>query len=709
MLKRHWLFFATIFISVICFADEPTLYTGSASARIYCSNEKLSFAYYQSDKERKQFSSFRVDLIFSQQVEVSNVTGVQTFEKYSRSGRFKFGKFKAADLQNNNAEIKITEGPAIPRVRIQRANDFHFTVVGAEALIIRNDSLFFFCEGTLLPVDLLLPDNIELVSSIVDVPVIYADRNTESWSTFLGGSLDDNITAMTVNWDNVFVCGSTTSPDLLTTAGAQQDSLAGYYDAFIAGYAREGDLLWITYFGGNNLDVANKIVSDLSGSVIVAGHTNSADFPVTANAWQDSIKGSYETFILKLEPSFGLLEYSGFFGGSGGDFLYGLAIDKSSNIYFGGGTSSLDLPVTSGVAQQTHGGALDAYVVKFDQNLQLKWCTYYGGAGAEDMHAMCADSSSSVIFCGGSFSPDFPTVNPFQTLSNGGMETYIVKLDSTGSVNWSSYYGGTGNDDGLGITTDSSRSIYLFGSTTSASLDFAGSSSHQVSNAGGYDTYVIKISPSGDLLRGTFFGGSGYDQATGCSFGFNKLWLTGYTSSADLDIDSMAFQQMIAGPDDAFYAVFDSTLQYIAAGLFGGNGQEVSSAIEPDSSFSFFIAGKTTSSDLPYVSAGNQVTPAGGDEGFVARLNYLDGPLRSNVKSKSKSAELYPVPAQAEITFDAQDLGRIEIVSIDGRVLRASAVYSGPNRIDISTLSPGMFFLIYYSGDRREEFRIIKN
>src|SRR5262249_12797413 len=120
--------------------------------------------------------------------------------------------------------------------------------------------------------------------------------------SYLGGSGDDQATAIaTDSTGNVYVAGFTTSSNF-PTAAAAQGAPAGFSDAFVTKLNPSGKLVYSTYLGGSGQDNATSIAVDAAGNAYVAGFTSSANFP-TKNPVQRNLKGQGNAFVAKFDPS----------------------------------------------------------------------------------------------------------------------------------------------------------------------------------------------------------------------------------------------------------------------------------------------------------------------------------------------------------------------------------------------------------------------
>jgi PKD repeat protein len=193
-----------------------------------------------------------------------------------------------------------------------------------------------------------------------------ANGSTLAYSTFLGGSYDQEAYAMHLNdHGNVTLVGYTYSDDFPTTAGVYQGTLNGDdIDAFITMLSADGTyIVRSTLLGGTWEESGTDVTYDTDGYVIVGGATGSDNFPVTPGAAQTRSK-EYDAFLTKLSPDFKDLEYSTYLGGSNyEDFCFVGAVGTTF-AYAAGYTDSSDFPTIVGSYQRSNNGGEDGFVSK---------------------------------------------------------------------------------------------------------------------------------------------------------------------------------------------------------------------------------------------------------------------------------------------------------------------------------------------------------
>jgi hypothetical protein len=216
---------------------------------------------------------------------------------------------------------------------------------------------------------------------------------------------------------------------------------------------------------------------------------------------------------LYIDPVTDTLIYSTYLGGNLNDSGLGIAVDAVGNAYVTGTTPSSNFPTMDPLQPANDGGG-DAFVAKINPSgSAFVYSTYLGGSGEEQGYGIAADSAGNAYVTGYTTSTNFPTMNPLQAANGGGADAFVVKLNSAGSaLVYSTYLGGSGNDFGGDIALDSADNAYLEGITTST--NFPTMNPLQPANGGGADAFVAKLNPAGSaLVYSTYLGGSGNENS----------------------------------------------------------------------------------------------------------------------------------------------------------------------------------------------------
>ncbi|WP_035247523.1 DUF7948 domain-containing protein, partial [Desulfogranum mediterraneum] len=402
-------------------------------------------------------------------------------------------------------------------------------------------------------------------------------------------------------------------------------------DVFVIKLSADGSsTLYSTYLGGTSNDQSHAIAVDSSGNVYLSGSTQSADLAIVGGA-ASALGGAQDAFVAKLNAAGDTLLYSSYFGGTGdADTGYGIALDPSGNAYITGQTDTPanKFPDTSGVVDSSFAGASEAFIAKFNPTLSgtgsLVYATYLGGDGSDSATDIAVDASGNAYVGGWTTSTDFATSNGFRTTGNG-TEGFVTKLNPTASsILYSTYVGGTAVDYVKGLTLDGNNNLYLVGQSNSSGMATAGA--NQTTLSGGYEGFLMKLDPTqsgaDSQIYATYLGGDQDDSAEEVAVDSSgRAHVTGTTSSA-LTATGDAFDSTInASIDEAFLMIFDpagANLDY--ASYIGGMGSDSGNSIVLDSAENIYIAGTTTNVTFDNVSSPNIVVAGGSTDAFVVKF-----------------------------------------------------------------------------------------
>lgn len=296
------------------------------------------------------------------------------------------------------------------------------------------------------------------------------------YSTYLGGTGPSNSAEFgegiaVDSAGNAYVTGSTFSNNF-PVVNAIQATFGGFTDSYVSKINAAGSaLVYSTYLGGSDSEIGRDVAVDSAGNAYVTGNTTSTNFPA-ANAVQATYGGAQDAFVSKLNAAGSAFVYSTYLGGSARDDGQAVAVDASGNTYVTGDTESTNFP-TANAVQATNGGTTitqDAFVSKINATgSAFVYSTYLGGAGGEIGFGIAVDSSGSAYVAGGTGSvSSFPTANAIQCVRNGSADVFVTKYNAAGSaLVYSTYLGGSDQDQGRGIGVDSAGNAYIGGHTRS--------------------------------------------------------------------------------------------------------------------------------------------------------------------------------------------------------------------------------------------------
>lgn len=496
----------------------------------------------------------------------------------------------------------------------------------------------------------------------VFVTKIKSDGTQVLYSRLLGGSNSEYANKIAVDSSfNAYVAGTTYSSDFPIVGGFDL-TFKGNGDGFIVKLKNDAAVAWSTFLGGTDYDTIRSVAVDSAGSnVYVAGYTSSTDFHVLSG-YRMFNTGNQDAFVAKIASgtSTATLTWSTYIGGSGYDYLEGMAIDTAGSVYITGTTykypGSTNFP-TAGVPYSTTltGDYTDhCFISKFLTGGGLSWSTYFGGNSTDHPMAIAVDGTNPII-TGWTYSSNLPTfpLGPlpaamaYDRTHNGGIDVFVSKFSSTGStLTWSTFVGGGSDEYPNAIALDASANVYVTGYTYSGNFPTLPApnpsnvpSTFRSTLSGYVDAFAFKLASNGQTLPwSTYLGGStsvGSDAAQDVAVDSSgNVYVTGWTVCTDfptagtIPLANQFYKQYY----DVFvtkYAFNAGTGAYTMAwsGYVGGLNNDdypYAIAVEPaGSNTNVYLTGYTYSNDYPNSGTADGTYPSiyhGGSEVFVTKI-----------------------------------------------------------------------------------------
>lgn len=487
-----------------------------------------------------------------------------------------------------------------------------------------------------------------------------------TFSTYFGGTGDELSTKVAVDGSfNIYLTGSTTSPDLPATAGVLQSALAGTGpNAYVAKISPPlgnlaASLAYVTYLGGNGSDTPVGIKVDGGSRAFLAGTTTSTNFPITQTAYQTvpeaGSTGTSHVFVTSLQSSGSALLYSTYLSGNGTDVASGMTIDALGFVYVTGTTTSTDasnlavqfpassLPQTVAF-QASPKGPIQFFVTKVNaagsatRQGSIAYSTYFGGGTSQTATpvalggGIAVDTSNNVFFsgttnylyagCAGCSTTDFPIVNAYQPCLDQAPPAVLVNPATCTNASNSA----TASDAfvaRLNLTPNLPPGQQLVWST------YAGGAGDDSSTGVGIDPGAANVYIVGTTNSSPFVGPTVTTTSTSAAFQrcldtpVNPPPATACTNPATTPFPTDAFIARLTNPTNTATTSVPSnvTLNYFS--YLGGTGNENGLAIAVDSSSGALVTGSTTSSNFPVAPPANSIQSVfgGTQDAFVARIN----------------------------------------------------------------------------------------
>ncbi len=399
--------------------------------------------------------------------------------------------------------------------------------------------------------------------SEIFVSKMSADGSSLLYSTYLGGDTYEISRSLGVDSSgNAYITGDTQSANFPSTAGAFDTFYNGKRDAFVTKMNANGTaLVYSTFLGGTDMDAGSELTIDETGRVYVTGKTHSSNYPTTPGALDSTYNETGDIFITALNETGSTLNFSTYIGGENVDDSWGIFLD-GGNVYITGSTTSLNFPFTPDAYDTTYNGNGDLFVTKINAGgSTLIYSTYLGGKNMEDGSTIIVDNIGNAYVTGYTFSSDFPTSSDaYDTSHNGNGDIFVTIVNSSGSdLVYSTFLGGSSNEDADDIVMDGAGNLYLVGYTSSP--DFPTTvGAYDTTLSGSTDGFISKLALNGNFLDySSFFGGYFTDSISAATLDtMGMLLLTGTTTSSNFPVTLSVYDISFNGIQDGFVSKIEA-------------------------------------------------------------------------------------------------------------------------------------------------------
>jgi uncharacterized protein (TIGR03437 family) len=321
-----------------------------------------------------------------------------------------------------------------------------------------------------------------------------------------GSYFDDAVSVAIDTAGNPYIAGTTGSTDFPITSGAFQSTLNSFQNVFLMKFNPDGDqLLYSTYLGGSGSDNVSALAVDAAGSAYLTGYAVSSDFPTTTQAYQRRHNGTCgghaggDAYVTKFSPTASALAYSTLIGGSCTQVPTSLALDASGHAYIAGATVSPDFPVTQGALQPVFGGQTDGFLSELTPTGDaLIFSTYLGGQNSDVAAGVAVDANGNIYVAGNGDGFSFaPAPSTSQVECDGSLITYGgLSLSVQASPYYLKLAAGGGAIASLQTFSDCGTVVKALGLDPSGKAWLGG-----IADTSNYDT----VAPFQTLAAGSYF------------------------------------------------------------------------------------------------------------------------------------------------------------------------------------------------------------
>ncbi|MEM6345784.1 MAG: T9SS type A sorting domain-containing protein [Bacteroidota bacterium] len=468
------------------------------------------------------------------------------------------------------------------------------------------------------------------------------DPVTLNWATYMHSSgSDDYIMATTLDTDQyVYVTGYTKSLTFPTTPGVYQDAYGGGIDAYVAKLTPQGNsLVYATYIGGYDWELAYGIGLNAKKEVFIAGFLRSNDYPTTLGSVQPTSGGGLvEGFVSCLSINGDNLIYSTYFGGSDRDYLYDMRVNALGEAYITGYTLSSDFPVTAGTLQTSIDSNGDAFVSKLSADgSSVLQSTFLGGSNYDLANGMDLRPNGEVYVVGNTGSTDYPVTagvlqpNMSTTSASVVEDAFITRLSADfSSAIYSTYLGGSDTDGAYCVSVNSLGEAFISGVTYSNDLSTSVGAFQTPANAtlGNGDAFVARIASDGSALNYlSYLGGNNVEFGKAIAVNADdEVFVLGATRSTNFPLS--AGSNALNGMYDLFVtSILPDGTGMGQSSLLGGQYNDyprAAGSLHLRDNNRLTIAATTHSADIPLTAGTYQSNKTNGlsDTPWIANVEF---------------------------------------------------------------------------------------
>ena len=394
---------------------------------------------------------------------------------------------------------------------------------------------------------------------------------------------------ITVDKDNnVYVASELRLPtDFDPGPGVVMLSPTGGWDAFVAKYDTNGNLVWAKQFGGpgDTVPRSDVLAVDDDNNVVVCGNfNNTVDFDPGPGVYNITSSAHIQSFVVKLNTN-GDFVWAKQFGNSPivylGSNIADVKCDHQGNIYMTGNfTGSCDFDPGAGTFLLASTSMRDGYIAKLDADGNFGWAKRIGNTTNDywqyaETRGIALDADNNV-YTGGDFFGSFdfdPGPGSYIINSAGSSDCYVLKLNAQGDFVWAGAFGGINQDVGTVVAAGADGNIYASGYILHTADMDPGPAVHTLTSANMYEaTVILKLNPNGGYISaGSFENISTYGELFArriVSDQLNNIYLTGYVAGiVDMDMGPGVYPLNSGGTQAPFVAKLSKCLNATASTL----------------------------------------------------------------------------------------------------------------------------------------------
>jgi len=508
------------------------------------------------------------------------------------------------------------------------------------------------------------------------------------WANFMGGVSEDQVFSIeTLNDGSIYMSGHTYSSNNIAING-YDTTIEGICDFFLVKLNGNQDRYWASYYGGNGYDQTAKLLLESEKTFYLYGSSTSTNF-TTRGTKQSSSTLDLDGMIIKMDSS-GKPYWATSFGGDSAERILDITFSADSQQLIVSGVTKSSTPMVNSMGIAHLAVGFDGFLAKFDTAGQLIWSRLHGGNNfnTDYLLPVRVTSSGKILTLYATYSSNLASNNGFKQTYSGNADFILTMFDTSGSVLWSTYFGGSKTERSGDMVLDNLGNIYLTGTTSSSNGIIYNPGVRNSQQQRYEDIFLAKYDTTGKLIWSEYLGGLNNEGGYGLALkNDTTLYLTGVGGKSIFF--SGGFQDTANSQKDGILLRLDSAGIIQWGTYFGGDNFEYPYAIKIYGN-RILIGGTTNSSDY-FNSAGSWQSSFGGlpFDGFLLQVAFERTYSNHVFDSTYCAGDTIDFSFFIEDTLGFTNVFRVELSDINGSfssptlLLTSGSVMPGSNTLPI--------------------------
>lgn len=518
-----------------------------------------------------------------------------------------------------------------------------------------------------------------LLAILLSVFTTFAQDPNILWQKNIGGNQVEYFGDLKQTPDGGYILAGSS---LSNISGEKTEDSNGHLDLWILKIDSNGEIEWQNTIGGNGPDEVYSIEMTPDGGYILAGESSSN----ISGDKTENLKGLVDYWIVKLD-SLGNIEWDRTIGGS--DINWHPKIIAINDGYYVCGESWSDI---SGDKTENSKGEEDYWLLRLDVLGNILWQKTIGGSSHDSFTAMSLTSDNGIIL--GGYSDSDISGNKTEN-SKGQYDFWVIKLNSSGSIEWDKTIGGDSADILNSIIPTSDDGFLLAGESWS---NISGDKTENSQGEG--DFWVVKINSIGSIEWQNTIGGDNVDRCYSSYQSTDGGYILGGFSKSNISGDKTENGR---GNFDFWLVKINNVGLVEWQNTIGGSQIDGITSVIQSSDGSYILGGNSNSN-----ISGDKTENSRGDQDYwiikhAASLGLEDNPFVTAIT-------LYPNPAKNTLQLHTHDktINQVNIYTMTGSKVLQLDVDTVSPCVDVSSLASGVYFVQLYSGKNVALKRFVK-